>query len=159
MKWQMLDNDEISILRESIGFCERPKALQTTILGPPYYHFSAEESRQLASADKRLRDAQDYLKDLLDVYLKGWSSTKTERAPIKFTEAELMALSKATLNYYQWLGRTGLRKTGHLEGYAPVKRVLVQSTIKKLMGWRGWVPRGLWRLISRIKAARSPKLV
>jgi len=137
MKRERLDNEEISILRECIAFCKWPEEMQKTILGDPYHHISSEELEQLTLVDEKLRSAK-------------------EHQEIAFTEAGLMALSKAAVNYDQWLGITNLEGLGdHLE--TKVKRVLVQGTIKKLMGWRGWVPRVLWRLISSIEEGKPPK--
>ena len=137
MRKERLDNEEISILRECIAFCKWPEEMQETIFGDAYYHISAGEVEQLTLVDDRLRSAKDCQE-------------------ITFTEVGLMALSKAAINYYQWLGRSGLQETGRLEGYAPTKRVLVQRTIKRLMGWRGSVPRFLWWLISKMEG-RPPK--
>lgn len=129
-----LDSEESSILRECIGFCKGPEMSwweRTSVFGDPFYYISSKELEQLTLADDRLRSAK-------------------EHEEITLTEPELMALSKAAVNYYEWLGRSSFYR---FEDYPEekVKRDLIQSTNKRLMGWRGWVPRGLWRLICRMK--------
>ncbi len=152
MKWKQLDKDEIAVLRECIALFKGPgprgAELAKIIYGSPFYQMSSEDLEQLESFDKSLESSQGFMEDVAQVEGPG----RLETLPVFFTETQLMALSKAAVNYYRWLGRAIEMRIGDPEGQE-AKKVLLQATVKKLLGWRGWVPRGLWRLIAKMRDA------
>lgn len=150
MKWRQLPNDEIAVLRECIGLFKGPgprgAQLAKIIYGSPFYQMSSEELEQLESFDKSLESSQRLMEAVAQVEGPGGLET----APVFFTETQLMALGKAAVNYYRWVGRAIDMGIGDAEEQE-AKKVLLQRAVKKLLGWRGRVPRGLWRLIAKMR--------